>query len=89
MCLVLSSSNLLVQCFTDGIASYTDMPVPKEVLAGFRDRKDGQIMGLEILSIALGKAGAGSLLFWVYSACARRVDVQQRHQWQKSCNMVR
>ena len=40
--------------FIDGGTFYCDMPVPEHLLACFGERSDGQIMGLEILSIALG-----------------------------------
>ncbi len=39
----------------DRMIKYCEMPVPDYVLASFKDRKDGNIMGLELLSIALGE----------------------------------
>ena len=43
-----------VQFCKDGKRYYCDAPVPAHLLANFRAREDGQIMGLEILAIALG-----------------------------------
>ena len=40
--------------FMDGQVFYCDAPPPEGVMACFKAREDGQIMGLEILSIALG-----------------------------------
>ena len=39
---------------SDGQVFYCDAPPPESVMACFQPREDGQIMGLEILSIALG-----------------------------------
>ena len=56
-------------CCRDGETLFCDMPVPAQVIDSFRSRKDNQIMGLEILSIALGVCCAqhrslqGSFLF--------------------------
>ena len=36
------------------LLAYMDMPVPDHLMNCFTERRDGQIMGLEILSIALG-----------------------------------
>ena len=38
----------------DGQVFFCDLPAPAPVLKAFRKRADGQIMGLEVLSIALG-----------------------------------
>ena len=43
---------------------YCEMPVPDYVLASFKDRKDGNIMGLELLSIALGEGRNLQWQFW-------------------------
>ena len=40
---------------SDGHVFYCDAPPQAGVMASFRAREDGQIMGLEILSIALGR----------------------------------
>ena len=40
--------------FADGHVLYTDMEPSASTLACFRSRKDNQIMGLELLAIALG-----------------------------------
>ena len=45
-------------CCRDGETLFCDMPVPEQVIESFRSRKDNQIMGLEILSIALGACWA-------------------------------
>ncbi len=45
----------MLLCFVrDGRVCYCDAPVPEHLMASFRVRADGQIMGLEILAIALG-----------------------------------
>ena len=41
-------------CDRDGVVYFCDLPAPASVMGAFRARADGQIMGLEILSIALG-----------------------------------
>ena len=41
--------------FKDGAVYVCDAPVPDFVLAAFKGREDNQIMGLEIMCIALGK----------------------------------
>ena len=46
--------NILLFSFRDGEISYCDMPVPDHIVAFFKRRKDNQIMGLEVLSVALG-----------------------------------
>ena len=46
----------------DGTARYTDFEPPSNVLAFFAPRSDEQIMGLELLSIALGLSTFGPLL---------------------------
>ena len=38
----------------DAEALYADMETPKEIMESFLPRKDSQIMGQEIVSIALG-----------------------------------
>ena len=45
-------------CCRDGETLFCDMPVPEQVIESFRSRNDNQIMGLEILSIALGACWA-------------------------------
>lgn len=40
--------------FVDGKTFYTDCPAPAEIVDGWAIRADQQIMGLELLSIALG-----------------------------------
>lgn len=44
----------LLYVYRDGKISHCDMEVPEQLMESFRARKDNQIMGLEILSIALG-----------------------------------
>ena len=39
----------------DGECEYCDMRPPNELMSTFKPRKDAQIMGLEVLSVALGK----------------------------------
>ena len=46
--------NMLLFSVRDGEISYCDMPVPDHIVAFFKKRKDNQIMGLEVLSVALG-----------------------------------
>ena len=40
--------------FVDGLTYFCDMAPKSEILQNFRRRSDNQIMGLELLSIALG-----------------------------------
>ena len=46
---------MLICSCSDGNVFYCDAPPAEGVMASFRAREDGQIMGLEILSIALGR----------------------------------
>ena len=55
----------------DGDIKYCDMPVPEHIMASFTKRKDGQIMGLELLSIALGSHVAVT----EQCACDLRINV--------------
>ena len=49
-----SPPHLAAVLFADGAVWHTNMAVPQCVLDNFEARQDNQIMGLEILSIALG-----------------------------------
>ncbi len=42
-------------CGRDGDLAFCDEEPPPEVLEAFKSRRDGQIMGLELLSIAYGE----------------------------------
>ena len=50
------SNALIVSLGRDSKISHCDMKVPEQIMSAFQTRKDNQIMGLEILSIALGMA---------------------------------
>ena len=47
-------ARLAAVLFAEGRVRFADMPVPEHLMALFEKRGDAQIMGLELLSIALG-----------------------------------
>ena len=49
-------------CFIDGECHWTHMSTPTDILERFRYRQDSQIMGLELLAIALGMSTFGSMI---------------------------
>ena len=49
-----SPPHLGAVALVDGQAWWTHMPVPTSVLSSFKNRRDNQIMGLELLAISLG-----------------------------------
>ena len=48
--------------FIDGLTFYTDCKPPEHALAAFEKRSDNQIMGLELLALALALSSFGPLL---------------------------
>ena len=76
------------RCIRDGKVAYTDMSVPSEVIGAFNPRQDGQIMGLELLSIALG---GHCVLHWgpdYFMFSVRDLHIPQGGPGKKSSHLV-